>query len=339
MSAPTFADPPAPTEEGASWGMVGVCVLALVAAGRTAFTHKQVAALTVSAQPVDETPAEPLVEAVEETPTSFQKFSDTFSNLFPLWTAMVAALGLAAPGVLAGIPTKYFTGLLGLLMLSMGITLSPADFMRVLQRPGVVGLGFFMCYGLMPAMALALSKVFGLDTAMTAGMVLVGSINGGQASNLCTYIAKGDVALSVMMTTVTTLGAIVMTPLISKVLLGALVPVDALGVAFSTIQVVLAPIIVGMFCNAKFPKAVKKVEPFSPIVGVLSTCLLVGSAVAQCSAPILAAGFRLQAAAALLHTVAGFVCYFGLKRFYNETTCRTVAIETAMKSSAFGFLL
>ena len=98
-------------------------------------------------------------------------------------------------------------------------------------------LGFLACYALMPALALSLSSIFGLPAAMTAGMVLVGSINGGQASNLCTYIAKGDVALSVLMTTVTTIGAIFMTPLLCKVLLGAIVPVDAVGVAISTIQV------------------------------------------------------------------------------------------------------
>merc|ERR1711990_915182 len=142
----------------------------------------------------------------------------------------------------------------------------------------------------MPAMAFGISKLIGLSPAMTAGMVLVGSINGGQASNLCTYIARGDVALSVLLTTVTTTGAIFMTPLISKVLLGAIVPVDAVGVAISTIQVVLVPIVVGMLANYKFPKTVKKIEPFSPIVGVLSTCILVGSAVSQCAAPILAAG-------------------------------------------------
>merc|ERR1719502_1681664 len=162
-------------------------------------------------------------------------------------------------------------------------------------------LGFIGCYGLMPAMALGLSKALGLSTALTAGMVLVGSINGGQASNLCTYIAKGDVALSVLMTTVTTIGAIFMTPLISKVLLGAIVPVDAVGVAISTIQVVLLPIVVGMLVNYLFPKFVKKVEPFSPVVGVLCTCILVGSAVAQCATPILEAGLKLQGAAALLH--------------------------------------
>merc|ERR1711871_1752284 len=157
-------------------------------------------------------------------------------------------------------------------------------------------MGFLMCYIFMPAMALGLSRLLGLNSAMTAGMVLVGSINGGQASNLCTYIAKGDVALSVLMTTVTTLGAIVMTPLICKILLGAIVPVDAVGVAISTIQVVLVPIVLGMLANRRFPRAVKNIEPFSPVVGVLSTCVLVGSAVAQCAAPIKAAGVSLQAA-------------------------------------------
>ena len=175
---------------------------------------------------------------------------------------------------------------------------------------------------------------------MTAGMVLIGSINGGQASNLCTYIAKGDVALSVLMTTCTTIGAIFMTPLLCKLLLGAIVPVDAVGVAISTIQVVLVPIILGMGLNYKFPKSVKEVEPFAPVVGVVSTCVLVGSAVAQCSAPIKAAGASLQLACAALHILGGLVAYFACKPLgYNEQTARTFAIETSMKSSAFGFLL
>jgi BASS family bile acid:Na+ symporter len=272
--------------------------------------------------------------------SGFQKFSDIFSNLFPVWTLAVAVLGIMKPNVLGGIPTQYFTGLLAALMLSMGITLSLDDFKRVMQRPGVVGLGFLMCYGLMPAMAIGLSKLIGLSPAMTAGMVLVGSINGGQASNLCTYIARGDVALSVLLTTVTTTGAIFMTPLLCKVLLGATVPVDALGVAISTIQVVLAPIVTGMFMNAKFPKMVKKIEPFSPIIGISSTSILVGSAVAQCASPILAAGWSLQLACALLHILGGVLAYLLCKPMgYDEKTCRTFAIETSMKSSAFGFLL
>lgn len=291
-----------------------------------------------AAPPVEVTPPEPVAEE-SAAMKAFQSFSNVFSTLFPLWTLLVAVGGLYKPGIFTGISTSYFTGLLGLLMLSMGITLTVDDFKRVLQRPGVMVLGFLGCYGMMPALALGLSAVFGLPAALTAGMILVGSINGGQASNLCTYIARGDVALSVLMTTVTTIGAIFMTPLICKLLLGTIVPVDAVGVAISTIQVVLVPIVLGMITNAKFPKFVKKVEPFSPIVGVLCTCVLVGSAVAQCATPILEAGLMLQAAAAALHVLGGVVAYFGTKFFYPETTCRTVAIETSMKSSAFGFLL
>jgi BASS family bile acid:Na+ symporter len=119
----------------------------------------------------------------------------------------------------------------------MGITLTPKDFVDVAKQPTAVGMQFTLCYAMMPILAYALGKFFQLDSALLAGMVLVGSINGGQASNLCTYIAKGNVALSVLMTTATTIGAIFMTPLICKSLLGAVVPVDAVGIAKSTVQV------------------------------------------------------------------------------------------------------
>jgi BASS family bile acid:Na+ symporter len=122
-------------------------------------------------------------------------------------------------------------------MLSMGITLTPQDFIDVSKEPASVGMQFSLCYAMMPFLAFGLGKAFNMNPALLAGMVLVGSINGGQASNLCTYIAKGNVALSVLMTTATTLGAIFMTPLLCKGLLGAVVPVDAQGIAKSTIQV------------------------------------------------------------------------------------------------------
>lgn len=179
-------------------------------------------------------------------------------------------------------------------MLSMGITLKPADFARVGQRPNAVLMQFTLCYAMMPVLSLLLGKAFGLDPSLLGGLVLVGSINGGQASNLCTYIAKGNVALSVLMTTATTLGAIFMTPLLCKGLLGAVVPVDAAGIAMSTIQVVLAPIAVGMSLNKFAPKFVNAILPFAPVVGVVSTCLLVASAVAQVVEPILNAGMSLQ---------------------------------------------
>lgn len=131
-----------------------------------------------------------------------------------------------------------------------------------------------------------------------------------------------------------------MTPLLCQLLLGTVVPVDALGIAKSTFQVVLAPIVVGMSLNKLFPRKVKAVEPACPIVGVIATCLLVGSSVAQVAGPILNAGVPLQAAAAALHAVGGVVSYLLFKACrQDEKTSRTAAIETSMKSSAFGFLL
>jgi len=253
---------------------------------------------------------------------------------------MVAGLALKNPASLAWFTTSYFTGGLALLMLSMGITLTVDDFKRCAENPSQIAIQFVQCYGLMPLVAFGIAKAFGLPAEFVAGLVLVGCINGGQASNLCAYIARGDVALSVLMTTATTIGAIFMTPFLCKAILGTLVPVDAAGVAISTVQVVLAPIMVGMGLNWKFPKACKAIEPFCPIVGVLCTCLLVGSAVAQVSGPILGAGMGLQLAAAALHTVGGLAAYFTSKLAgWSETACRTTCIETSMKSSAFGFLL
>lgn len=225
-------------------------------------------------------------------------------------------------------------------MLSMGITLTPNDFVRVAQQPAAVILGFLFCYVFCPVFGLFLGKAFNLPLDLIAGLVLIGSVNGGQASNLCTYIAKGDVALSVLMTTVTTVAGIFMTPLLCKTLLGAVVPVDAVGIAKSCLQVVLAPIVVGMAANKYLPKAVEAVLPVTPVVGVASTCLLVASAVAQCSQSIVDAGVSLQVPIMLFHLLSGLLGYFVPKMLkFTEIQSRTMAIETAMKSSAFGFLL
>mmetsp|Transcript_46781 Transcript_46781/g.141710 ORF Transcript_46781/g.141710 Transcript_46781/m.141710 type:complete len:425 (-) Transcript_46781:182-1456(-) len=266
--------------------------------------------------------------------------ADVATTLFPLWTVICSGIALKNPSAFSWFTTEYFTAGLAALMLSMGITLKPSDFVKVGARPNAVVMQFSLCYLMMPLLAFGLGKAFALDPALLAGMVLVGSINGGQASNLCTYIARGNVALSVLMTTATTLGAIFMTPLLCKGLLGAVVPVDAAGIAKSTIQVVLAPIAIGMLTNKYFPKFVEKILPFAPVVGVVSTCLLVASAVAQVAEPILAAGLGLQIPVLLLHLVGGLIGYaLPRKTGFGETASRTMAIETSMKSSAFGFLL
>ena len=271
---------------------------------------------------------------------AFVKFSNVFSNLFPLWTALSAGVALTRPETFSFLDTNSFTALLATLMLSMGITLTVEDFKRVFGKPIPVALNMASCYVLMPILGLMCGKLFGLSDALTAGCVVVGSINGGQASNLCTYIAKGDVALSVLMTTSTTIGCIFLTPLICKLMLGAVVPVDAMGIAISTIQVVLLPIIAGVTANSTVPKVCRAIEPACPVIGVVATVLLVGSAVAQCAGPIIEAGLGLQFPLIALHLLGGLAGYFLCKAFgQNEVISRTTAIETSMKSSAFGFLL
>lgn len=168
---------------------------------------------------------------------AYEKVANVATTLFPIWTVLFSGLALKSPASFAWFTTEYFTASLAILMLSMGITLSPKDFKDVAKNPVPTFIQFTLCYAMMPFLALFLGEAFGLPKAITAGLVLVGCTNGGQASNLCTYIARGNVALSVIMTTATTIGAIFMTPLLCKYILGTVVPVDAKGIAKSTIEV------------------------------------------------------------------------------------------------------
>ena len=271
---------------------------------------------------------------------SYIKVSDGLTTLFPVWTVLSALLALKKPHLFNFFTTNYFTAALSVLMLSMGITLTPDDFTRVFNQPGTVFWGFLLCYVLCPLLGLGLGKAFRLPMDLVAGLVLVGSINGGQASNLCTYIAKGDVALSVLMTTVTTITGIIVTPILCKMILGAVVPLDTIGIASSCVQVILAPILIGMAANHMLPKTIEKLIPATPIIGMASTCLLVASAISQCAPAIVSSGIRLQLPIILLHFISGIAGYWIPRSLnFTEVQCRTMAIETAMKSSAFSFLL
>jgi bile acid:Na+ symporter, BASS family len=198
---------------------------------------------------------------------------------------------------------------------------------------------FYRTQTQMPALAWGIGKMMGLSDTLSAGLILVACINGAQASNLCSYIGNADLALSVMMTTMTTIGAMFFTPFMGKLWLGKAISVNAMAIALSTIQVVLLPILIGMAVNAKFPKAVQNILPFSPTLGVMITCLLVGVSVAGCAGPISAAGLSLQLSALMLHALGGLIGYGITKPFYSENMARTFAIQLAMKSSAFGYLL
>nr|XP_010914978.1 probable sodium/metabolite cotransporter BASS2, chloroplastic isoform X3 [Elaeis guineensis] len=179
-----------------------------------------------------------------------------------------------------------------------------------------------------------------LSAPLATGLILVSCCPGGQASNVATYISKGNVALSVLMTTCSTIGAIVMTPLLTKLLAGQLVPVDAAGLAISTFQVVLVPTIVGVLSHEYFPKFTERIITLTPLIGVILTTLLCASPIGQVSEVLKAQGAQLIIPVALLHAAAFALGYwFARLSSFGESTSRTISIECGMQSSALGFLL
>ncbi|KAM7276944.1 hypothetical protein ACFE04_018810 [Oxalis oulophora] len=271
--------------------------------------------------------------------TQYEKIIETLTTLFPVWIILGTLLGIFKPATVTWLQTDLFTVGLGFLMLSMGLTLTFEDFRRCLRNPWTVGVGFLAQYLIKPLLGFAIAMTLKLSAPLATGLILVSCCPGGQASNVATYISKGNVALSVLMTTCSTVGAIIMTPLLTKLLAGQLVPVDAAGLAISTFQVVLVPTIIGVLANEFFPKFTSKIITVTPLIGVILTTLLCASPIGQVSEVLVSQGAQLILPVALLHAAAFFIGYWMSKISFGESTSRTISIECGMQSSALGFLL
>ncbi|XWS26920.1 hypothetical protein CRYUN_Cryun26dG0071600 [Craigia yunnanensis] len=269
----------------------------------------------------------------------YERIIETLTTLFPVWVILGTIIGIYKPAAVTWLETDLFTVGLGFLMLSMGLTLTFEDFRRCLRNPWTVGIGFLAQYLIKPMLGFAIAMTLKLSAPLATGLILVSCCPGGQASNVATYISKGNVALSVLMTTCSTIGAIVMTPLLTKLLAGQLVPVDAAGLAISTFQVVLVPTVVGVLSNEFFPKFTSKIISVTPLIGVILTTLLCASPIGQVSEVLKVQGAQLILPVALLHAAAFALGYWISKISFGESTSRTISIECGMQSSALGFLL
>ncbi|CAD7695038.1 unnamed protein product [Ostreobium quekettii] len=269
-----------------------------------------------------------------------ERVAEVVTTLFPVWVCLGVAVGITRPSAVTWFTSDLFTSALGFLMLSMGLTMTFQDFKNCARRPLPVIVGFFAQYLVKPMLGFALARALHLSPALATGLILVACCPGGQSSNVATYIANGDVALSVLMTTASTIGAILMTPLLTKLLAGTLVPVDAMGLALSTLQVVLVPTLVGVMLNELAHETVRKITPILPVIGVALTTILTASPVGQSAAVLKLNGLKLVLPVFLLHALA-FPLGYILSRLshFPERECRTVSIETGMQSSALGFLL
>jgi BASS family bile acid:Na+ symporter len=262
------------------------------------------------------------------------------TNLFPLWVTLGAALALVHPPLFAWFGGTLITWTLALVMLGMGLTLSVADFKSVLLMPRAVAIGFVAQYTIMPAAGWAVAKALALPPQFAAGLILVACCPGGTASNIVTFLARGNLALSVVMTMCSTFGAVFMTPLLTKWLAGTVVPVDAAGLFLSTVKVVLLPLALGLVLHHGAPRVVERLLPAAPLLSVAGVTLIVAAIIAQNAAPIRDSAGALVVAVFALHAI-GFALGYGLARLLgmSPNDRRTVSIEVGMQNSGLGVVL
>lgn len=250
-----------------------------------------------------------------------------------LFVLLIGVVGAVRPQTLTWVG-PYVGWLLGVVMFGMGMTLTFQDFKRVLQRPWEVLLGVAAQFLIMPLAAWFLVWLFALPPELAIGVVLVGTCPGGTASNVISYLARGDVALSVSMTMATTLLAPVVTPTLTWLLAGSWIEVSFTAMMISIAQMVLLPLLLGLTAHHFFERAVERVLPVMPVVSVVTIVLLVGGVVALGAESLLDVGL-LMAAIVVLHNAFGLVLGYGMARLFrlDSKKARTVSIEVGMQNS------
>ena len=247
---------------------------------------------------------------------------------------VVAAAALLWPASFSQVDTWAINPMLGVIMFGMGLTLSPQDFRIVFSRPKDILIGCLAQFTVMPLLALALSWAFALPKELALGVILVGCCPGGTASNVITYLAKGDLALSVGMTATSTLLAPLLTPLLVWLLAGTMVQVDTIGMLLSIVYVVIAPIAVGLVFQRYLPQFTRSVVPYLPAFSSIVIALVVGIIVAH-NADRLLVGGLIVVLVVMLHNLCGLSLGYIIGRLLNleDPKRRAISIEVGMQNS------
>ncbi len=237
-----------------------------------------------------------------------------------------------SPEVLGG--TISINHLLMVVMFGMGLTMRQDDFIEVLRQPKAIGIGCAAQFVVMPLLAFVLGKLFALPDELAVGVMLVGTCPGGTASNVMTYMAKGDIALSVGMTTVSTLLAPLLTPLLTWLYLRANVHVDAVGMFLSIIQVVIVPIVLGFLINRYFGRYTQRVVSVLPLVSVVAICIIVGYVIDANDEKLMTCGL-LIIVVVVIHNLLGYTLGFLIGRLMGlpDSKRNAIAIDVGMQNS------
>ena len=262
-----------------------------------------------------------------------------FNQLFPLWAILLSVAAIIARDSIALLEPAIVPLLAGIMFL-MGLTLEKKDFQRIIAQPQPVMVGVILQFVLMPILAITLANMLELSTQLTAGMVLVGSCAGGTASNVITYLSKGDVALSISMTIASTLIGVVATPFLCAFYLSETIAVDSISMLISILQMVLIPVVAGSLVNHFQRPVVLKIEPALPSIAIVLILIIIAVIVALNAERLPQVGL-LTLVAVILHNSLGLAGGFFVSRLFgfNLRQSQTIAIEVGMQNSGLGVAL
>ena len=267
------------------------------------------------------------------------RFTQFIQKTFALWVILFAAIALLAPDLFIWLKA-YIPWLLGIIMLGMGMTMTVDDFKGVLQSPKAVFIGVVAQFAVMPGLAYLLCKMMNLPSEIAIGVILVGCCPGGTASNVITYMAKGNTALSVACTSVSTLLAPLLTPAIFYLLASQWIEINASSMFISILQVVLFPIILGLIIRAVLKSKVESYIQVMPLISVIAIVAIVAAIIGGSQAQIMESGLLILGVVAL-HNGLGYLVGFWASRLFKlpYADCKAVAVEVGMQNSGLGVAL
>ena len=267
------------------------------------------------------------------------QFSQFIQKTFALWVVLFSGIALLVPEAFVWL-RAYIPWMLGIIMFGMGMTMTVGDFKSVLQSPKAVAIGVVAQFVAMPGLAYLLCKLFQLPPEIAIGVILVGCCPGGTASNVITYMAKGNTALSVACTSVSTLLAPIFTPAIFYLLASQWIEINALSMLVSILQVVLFPIILGLMVRALLKQKVSTYIQVMPLISVIAIVAIVAAIIAGSKTQILQSGLIILGIVAL-HNGLGYLLGYWASRMFKlaEIDCRAVSIEVGMQNSGLGVAL
>ncbi|MBU8792338.1 bile acid:sodium symporter family protein [Oceanobacillus caeni] len=261
------------------------------------------------------------------------KISNFATSTFALWVILFAVLSFFVPQVFAWI-APHVSLLLGIIMFGMGLTLSVDDFKGVFLAPKSVLVGVVAQYTIMPLTAFGLAHAFNLSPEIAAGVILVGCCPGGTSSNVMTFMAKGNTALSVTVTALSTLLAPILTPSLTYLFASQWLSVSFMDMFLSIVQVVLLPIVLGVVIRMLFSKQVSKSVEVLPLISVIGIVGVASAVVAVNKESIMTSGLLIFAVV-VLHNCLGYLFGYLLAKAIklNFKDQKAISIEVGMQNS------